>query len=185
MNDKTNWNPSVSGVQSLPIFSFRVLRIEPYGYSNTFVVLRWRCTPRLSRITLSTIWRTSAKQRGERKLSGECKASLEISSHVQVLFRGIGHSSVRHRSLWRERSTTISDQSWSIIEILSHCQTNTRILSGRQLRRSVEVLSIDESVRSFKTCFCRARYYCRHCHFGQRPETIHKCIHYRTEGKLN
>ena len=108
----------------------------------------------------------------------------EISSRVQVLFRGIGHSSVRDRSLWRERSTTISDQSWSIIEILSHCQTNTRILSRRQFRRSIEVLSMDESVRSVKTCFCRARYYCRHCHFGQRPETIHKCIHYRTEGKL-
>ena len=31
-------------------------------------------------------------------------------------------------------------------------------------------------------CF-RARYYCRHCHFDQRPENIHKCVHYRIEGK--
>jgi hypothetical protein len=31
----------------------------------------------------------------------------------------------------------------------------------------------------------RARYYCRHCHHAQTPESIHKCIHYRVEGKFN
>ncbi|CAF3557373.1 unnamed protein product [Rotaria socialis] len=27
----------------------------------------------------------------------------------------------------------------------------------------------------------RARYYCRHCHHAQKPESIRKCIHYRME----
>ncbi|CAF5154605.1 unnamed protein product, partial [Rotaria magnacalcarata] len=29
-----------------------------------------------------------------------------------------------------------------------------------------------------------ARYYCRHCHCEQKPESIRKCSHYRMEGKL-
>ncbi|CAF3760074.1 unnamed protein product, partial [Rotaria sordida] len=28
-----------------------------------------------------------------------------------------------------------------------------------------------------------ARYYCRHCHHEQKPESIRKCIHYRIEGR--
>ncbi|CAF1013292.1 unnamed protein product [Adineta ricciae] len=31
----------------------------------------------------------------------------------------------------------------------------------------------------------RARYYCHHCHHKEKPEAIHKCVHYRIEDSSN